>query len=86
MVDDLGDRDRILPVLAGAWDMGHRVAADKAELAALIDHTAIAGWESTRVGPVGNDMADRKLALQALALGFEVDGAGEAFQFAASGF
>ena len=85
LVDDLGDRDRILPVLAGARDVGQRAAANEAELAALEDNAAIARREAARSGAVGDDVADRELAGEALALGFEIDGAGEAFELAAAG-
>jgi hypothetical protein len=42
LIDDLGDGDSVFPVLAGARDVGKRMATDKAELAALEDHTTIA--------------------------------------------
>src|SRR5215217_2781364 len=83
-IDDLGDRDRFLPILASARNVGQRMVAHEAELAALEDHTAIARREAAGSGAVGDDVADSQLARQALALGFEVDGAGETFELAAS--
>ena len=86
LVDDLGDRDGILPILACARDRWQRLAADEAELAALEQDAAIAGWEAAGLSAVGNDMADCKLALQALALGLIIDPDRKAFEFTASSF
>ena len=61
------------------------MAADEAELAALEHDAAIARRETARSGAVGDDMADGKLACEAFALRFEINGAGEAFEFAAAG-
>ena len=51
-------------ILAGARNGGQRAAADEAELAALEHHAAIAGREAARGGAVGDDVADRELALR----------------------
>ena len=85
LVDDLGDRHCILPLLAGARDRRHRAAADEGELAALEHHAAIAGRETAGLGAVGDDVTDGQLAGQRLSLfDFEIDAAGEAFELAAA--
>ena len=84
LVDDLGDRHRSLPLLAVAGDPRPRLAADERELAALEQHPAIgAGEAAAAIGAVGDHLADRQLAGQRLALRFEIDAGGEAFEFAA---
>jgi hypothetical protein len=42
LVDDLGDRDSVLPVLAGTRNVGKESAAHEAELAALEYDAAVA--------------------------------------------
>ena len=86
LVDDLGDGDRCLPLPAGARNRRIGFAANEAELAALEEHAAIRRREFfAAIGAIGDHMADRQLAGKRLALRFEIDAGGEAFQLAAAG-
>ena len=85
-VDDPGDRHGRLPLAAGTADVGIGTAADEAELAALEEDTAVRGGEAlAAVGAIGDHLADRQLAGEGLALGFEINADRQAFELAAAG-
>ena len=85
LVDDLGDRDRRLPLPVVVRHVRQRAAVDEGELAALEQHAAIGRREAAAaLGAVGDDLADRELAGERLALRFEIDARGEALELVAS--
>jgi hypothetical protein len=74
LVDDLRDGDRVLPLATVALHRRPGAAANEAELPALEQHAAIGRRKApAAVSAIGDDLADRELADQRLALGFEID-------------
>src|SRR5947208_10805654 len=85
LIDDLGDRNRGLPLAVRARDFRQRMAVDEGELRALEQHAAIGpGEAAAALRPVGDDLPDRQLAGERLTLGFEIDAGGEASELMAA--
>src|SRR3982750_474374 len=85
-VDDLGDRNRGLPLPVRMRHGRHVTAVHERELAALEQHAAISAREPpAALRSIGDHLTNGELPCKGFALGLEIDASGEAIELMVSG-